>query len=327
MADRICCHCAYLVEPERLKSFRELLSFKMAFPICANHADSPGRARGGGRLRGGRRGGRLRVAIRRRRTRLRMTAMTETHSDLKIEGVPPALGEPLKLLTAHLEASLADNLSGITVVGSALTDDFRPGASDINTVVLLRRHTTAALGAIASMAKPLRKQNLSPPLLMTQAYIDRSRDVFGVEFLDFQLTHRTVLGDDPFASLAFEKADVRQQCERELKATLIRLRQGFIASAGNHKLIRDVLIAAGKGLAPLLRAMLWLQDVERSGTMEPTFRRAAEEFSVNLDAAVKAERWRYEKPRLTDAEIESAFESIYAATDRLAEIVDGLEVA
>jgi len=151
--------------------------------------------------------------------------------------------------------------------------------------------------------------------------------VFGVEFLDFQLTHRTVLGDDPFASLTFSKAEVRLQCERELKATLIRLRQGYIASAGHNKLIRDVLIAAAKGLAPLLRAMLWLKDADRPNTMDATFREAGGEFSVKLDAVVAAERWRYEKPRLTGTEIESAFESIYATADRLAEIVDGLEVA
>ncbi len=45
MVKPICFNCAYLVEPERLKSFRELLSFKMVFPICVNHADSPGQAR------------------------------------------------------------------------------------------------------------------------------------------------------------------------------------------------------------------------------------------------------------------------------------------
>lgn len=253
--------------------------------------------------------------------------MAESHNDLKIEGLPQAVGEPVKLLAAHLEASLADNLSGITVVGSALTDAFRPGVSDINTVVLLKRHGIAALNAIASMAKPMRKQNVSPPLLMTKVYIDRSRDVFGVEFLDFQLTHRTVLGEDPFASLTFNKSDVRLQCERELKATLIRLRQGYIASAGKHKLIRDVLVAAGKGLAPLLRAMLWLKDIDRPTTMDATFRKGAEEFSVKLDAVIAAERWRYEKPRATDLEIEDAFESIYVAIDSLAEIVDGLEVA
>ena len=253
--------------------------------------------------------------------------MTAARNDLTLDGIDPAIQEPLRLLADSLRASLAGNLGSITVVGSALTTDYRPGASDINAVVVLNEHSTTTLNAIASMAKPMRKKHLAPPLLMTPSYIERSRDVFGVEFLDFQLTHRTILGDDPFTALTFQKADVRLQCERELKATLIRLRQGYLAAAGNRKLVRDVLIATAKGLAPLVRAMLWLQDIERPTTTDPTFRTGASTFSVDLDAARAAERWRYEKPRLHEGDIERTFASIYAAADKLATAVDELEVA
>jgi len=252
--------------------------------------------------------------------------MAESKNALHLQGLPEALGESLTLLAEQLGESLADNLQSITVVGSALTDDFRAGVSDINTVLILGQYKTAALNAIAALAKPMRKKKLSPPLLMTASYIERSRDVFGVELLDFQLTHGTVLGSDPFESLRFEKRDVRLQCERELKATLIRLRQGYIAAAGNNKLVRDVLIAAAKGLAPLLRAMLWLKDSDRPRTMEATFRQGAAAFEVKLDAVVTAERWRYEKPRLTSNDIETAFESIYTAVEHLATTVDALEL-
>jgi len=253
--------------------------------------------------------------------------MPSTQDELKLDGLSEAIRAPITLLADSLRASLAQNLAGVTIVGSVLTDDYRPGASDINTVVLLGQHETAALTAMAAMAKPLHKKHISPPLLMTADYIERSRDVFGVEFLDFQLTHRTVLGDDPFAALAFEKAEVRLQCERELKATLIRLRQGYIAAAGNKKLIRDVLIATAKALAPLFRAILWLKDIDRPQTMTATFQKAASELDVDLGAVEAAERWRYEKPRLTDSDIAAAFESIYAATDKLAQTVDAMEVA
>jgi hypothetical protein len=232
----------------------------------------------------------------------------------------------VELLTQELRAALGTNLASLTVVGSALTTDFKPGGSDINTVVVLGEYKTAALDAIAALGKFLRKQKLSPPLMMTTAYIERSRDVFGVELLDFQLTHRTVAGDDPFAALEFEKRDVRLQCERELKATLIRLRQGYLAAAGNKKLVRDVLIAAAKGLAPLLRAMLWLKDIDRPPTMEATFEKAAGQFNVNLQAVITAEQWRYEKVRLADSDVEAAFESIYTAVDRLATAVDAMEL-
>jgi hypothetical protein len=160
---------------------------------------------------------------------------------------------------------------------------------------------------------------------MTLSYIERSLDVFGVELLDFQLTHRTVLGDDPFANLTFEKKDVRLQCERELKAMLIRLRQGYIAAAGHKKLVRDILISTAKGLSPLLRAILWLKDTERPAGSEKTFRKASELFTIKLDSLITAEQWRHEKRRLDESRIDNIFESVYSSIEQFAETVDKLE--
>ena len=161
---------------------------------------------------------------------------------------------------------------------------------------------------------------------MTQSYIERSRDVFGVEFLDFQLAHETIMGDDPFTSLEFDKKDVRLQCERELKAMLIRLRQGYIAAAANKKLVRDILISTARGMAPLLRAMLWLKDIDRPALAEPTFTKAAYEFSIDTNPLTSAIKWRHEKIRLSETEMENAFESVYSVVEQLAGIVDKLKV-
>jgi hypothetical protein len=249
--------------------------------------------------------------------------MLETRQEFRLTGVPQAIHEPVAVLVEQLTAALPDNLDSVTLVGSALTTDFHPRVSDINTVVVVHRDDMAALRAIGSLGKTLRKKHLSAPLLMTPSYIERSRDVFGVELLDFQLTHRTVLGEDPFAALMFVKPNVRLQCERELKATLSRLRQGYLTSGGHRGLIQDVLVAAVKGLAPLVRAMLWLKDLDRPSTMEATFRKGFEVFGANLDAAVAIERQRRDGSRGSD--VESSFESVYAAVEQLASVVDTLE--
>ena len=252
--------------------------------------------------------------------------MTEDNKGLRLESVPEQIREPLRLYAEKLTAGLGDNLHSITVVGSSLTEDFKPGQSDINTVLVLGKQTLASLNTIASLAKPMRKKKISAPVLMTPSYIEWSRDVFGVEFLDFQRTHRTILGTDPFEPLSFDKKDVRLQCERELKAMLIRLRQGYIAAAANRRLVRDILISTAKGLAPLLRAMLWLKDAERPDGAEPTFSKAASVFSVNMDSLLTVGKWRHEKVRLSETEMENTFESVYATVDQLALVVDKLEV-
>ncbi len=246
--------------------------------------------------------------------------------ELKVDALRDEIREPVKTFAEKLTAALGDNLQSITIIGSSLTKDFSPGQSDINTVLVLGRQTLDSLKSIAGMAKSMSKKKLAVPLLMTPDYIERSRDVFGIEFLDFQLTHQTILGSDPFTSLTFAKADVRLQCERELKATLIRLRQGYIASAGNRKLVRDMLISAVSGLVPLLRAMLWLKDIDRPQRAEPVFTKAGSEFSIKTEFLIAARKWRYEKIRPQENEITAAFESIYKTVEQLALIVDKLEV-
>jgi hypothetical protein len=252
--------------------------------------------------------------------------MADTYPAPQLDTVRETVREPLRNLVHQLQTRLRDNLRGVSVVGSALTDDFQPDASDINTVVLLDRHDATTLNEVASLARPLSRQRLSPPLLMTPFYIERSRDVFGVEFLDFQLTHQTILGADPFDTIHVEKADVRLQCERELKAMLVRMRQGYVAAAGDKGLVQDILISTAKGLAPLARAMLWLNDRERPRTMEAALKKAADQFDVDLDAAIAAERWRYARPRLTQADIQSAFAAILDAVDRLTTTIDEMKL-
>lgn len=252
--------------------------------------------------------------------------MPENKKTLQLTGLRDEIHASVRAFADKLIAELGDNLQSITVVGSSLTEDFKPGRSDTNTVLVLEKQTFDSLKNIADTAKSMSKRKLSPPLLMTPTYIERSRDVFGIEFLDFQLTHKTIFGNDPFTSLSFDKKDIRLQCERELKATLIRLRQGYIAAAARKNLVRDILISTTKGLVPLLRAMLWLKDIDREAKAETTIIKAAIEFSVNMDPLLRAGSWQHENVRLHKNEIENTFEGVYITVEELAQFVDKLEV-
>jgi len=252
--------------------------------------------------------------------------MADIQNTVRLDMLRENIREPLRIMLADLRAGLRDNLRSLTVVGSSLTGDYKPGDSDINTVAVLDSLSTEVLNTISTLTKSFRRDRLSVPLLMTPSYIERSRDVFGIELLDFQLIHQTILGEDPFAPLTFEKVNVRLQCERELKAMLVRLRQGYIAAGGKWRAVHEVLVATAKGLTPLVRAMLWLHDVERPATMAPALRKASEEFKVNLEAAVAAQQWRFKKPRLTPVDIQNHFAAIFGAVDSLTTTIDELKL-
>jgi hypothetical protein len=256
----------------------------------------------------------------------RAKAMTENSRELKLDLVREEAHKPLSRMAEKLMAGLGENLRSITVVGSSVTGDFVPGVSDINTVLVLGKHDMDSLKVTAALAGSMRKRKIAAPLLMTASYIDRSRDVFPVEFLDFQLMHQTILGEDPFAGLVFAKKDVRLQCERELKAALVRLNQGYITAAGKSGIVRDILISASISLASLLRAMLWLKDVARPVEVTKVFAKAAVEFGIMGDSVKQIWNWKYSRPYLSGGDIAKAFETIWSTADRLAIIVDELEV-
>ncbi len=245
---------------------------------------------------------------------------------LKVDGLRDDIREPVKMFGQKLVEDIGDNLRSLSVVGSSLTGDFRPGKSDINTVLVVNEQNVSLLNILAGLGKAMGRKRIKAPILMTPAYIEQSRDVFGIEFLDFQLIHRTILGSDPFEEMTFEKQHVRLQCERELKATLIRLRQGYIAAVNQTKMIRLLLTSTAGGLVPLLRAMLWLKDVERLRDSTKVFDRSAEVFSVKPGMLINVRQWRDKKIRAGKGEIINAFGSIYKTVEQLAELVDKLQV-
>lgn len=252
--------------------------------------------------------------------------MAENTKNLDLGGLREEISDPVKFFSEQVITSFGDNLESITIFGSSLTNDYTAGKSDINTVLVLKTQTIDSLNTIADMAKAMQKKAIAVPVLMTPAYIETSMDVFGIEFLDFQLNHNTIYGNDPFGSLTILKSDVRLQCERELKAMLIRLRQGYIAAGANKRLVRDILISTAAGLLPLLRAILWLKDIEREILAEDVFAKAGSEFNFSPDSLIEANSWKHSKASQQKGEIESIFESVYSKVEQLASTVDGLEV-
>jgi predicted nucleotidyltransferase len=91
-----------------------------------------------------------------------------------------------------------DLIHSIHIVGSALTRDFDPKNSDINSVVVLENMNLKFLEFLAPLGKKYGKKRIAAPLIMTPEYIDTSLDVFPIEFFNIQKLHYTIFGKDVF---------------------------------------------------------------------------------------------------------------------------------
>ena len=243
-------------------------------------------------------------------------------SDSKLNDVAAERFKPFQdeILKSH-----KDNIHSITIFGSALTDDFNPEKSDVNSVLVLNKMDLGFLEVLASLGKTYGKKGISAPLIMTPEYVMHSVDVFPIEFLNIKLLHETLFGEDLFQPLVIERKDLRLQCERELKVRLIGLRQGYISSMGDAKILSELFINTISGYIPLFRGVILLLRKEPPLKNEDVLQVLKDASGVNTQVFKTMLRQKRQKTKLTISHLNEIFKDYYAAVEKLGDITDGIE--
>jgi hypothetical protein len=218
-----------------------------------------------------------------------------------------------------------DNVHSIYITGSALTADYNPGRSDINSVLMLNRMDLKLVECYAPLGKKYGKKGVAAPLIMTPAYIGSSADVFPMEFFNIKLLHACVYGTDFFVDLNFADSDLRHQCERELKSRLVGLRQGFIAAAGDRKLLANEFVRSFSGYIPLFRAVIRLLGDDPPLTGGDVLKALEKVSGVAMDGFRTVMNEKRKPGKLSSDQLIGIFEQYYTAVEKLGDIIDALE--
>lgn len=178
--------------------------------------------------------------------------------DVDLRHLDVSLRDPFRDLVRQFAAVAGDALLGLAAFGGRVHNDPLFRLSAACSVAVLSRFDLTMLERIASAGVRLGRAGLAAPLIMTPDYILASRDSFPLELLEIQRTQILLRGEDYFSRLTFEAADVRLQCEREMKSELMLLRQGLLAAAGNRRSLTLLLTAAAERAVRILRGVLHL---------------------------------------------------------------------
>ncbi len=246
-------------------------------------------------------------------------------SDLMLEKLRPEVSEKVKPFFEEVLVGYREGIHSIHVTGSAITDDFDPKASDINSIFVLNEMDVKFLELIAPRGKKYRKSRIAAPLIMTPSYIEDSLDVFPIEFLNFSLIHETVYGEDILSGLEIGHGDLRIQCEREIKAKLIGLRQGYLASMGEPKPLAEGLIGAITAHIPLFRGVIRLFGATPPVAWDDVLFKLEQVTGVNCDIFKKVLAEKREKAKLSLTELNTLFEDYYATAERLGKKVNEIK--
>ncbi|MBN2319399.1 MAG: hypothetical protein JXR49_10000 [Acidobacteria bacterium] len=242
--------------------------------------------------------------------------------DLALDKLKPAAAKKIKPFLEEMLAGYREKIHSIHITGTAITDDFDEKISDVNSVIVLKEMDLKFLELLAPLGKKYGKQKVAAPLIMTPGYINSSLDVFPIEFLNFKYIHSTVFGEDILENLPIDRMNLRHQCERELKTTLIWLRQGYLSALGDKKLLAEGFVRSITGHIPLFRGIIMLFGEALPVIQNDVITTLGRVAGVNTDVFAKVLREKHEKVKLTIEELNTIFEEYYAATERLGAIID-----
>jgi hypothetical protein len=119
------------------------------------------------------------------------------------------------------------------------------------------------LAACVPLADSWQRRRIAVPLLLSRTELERTLDVFPLEYAGIQATLTMVRGLNPFAALAIQPADVRRALEAQAKSHLIHLREGFLESQGEAYAIGALLAASVAPFRTLLTGVLRLAEPGR----------------------------------------------------------------
>lgn len=174
-----------------------------------------------------------------------------------IEDLPQDTQDILARYIEQIRQQWSADLDGLVLFGSAARGDFITGRSNLNILLVVRNLTVDLLRRAGQLHRQWGPQNIIAPLVMTEDDLKRSCHLFPLEYLQMTQHHLVLAGRNPFGDTPVDPARLGWQCEHELMANLLRVRQRFIEGEGRIEAIQALLILSITAVLPCLRGLLF----------------------------------------------------------------------
>jgi hypothetical protein len=216
------------------------------------------------------------------------------------------------------------NLVSVILYGSAAAGDYVADHSDVNLLCVLRETSFASMQALSPAVAWWREQKRRTPLIMGTEELRRSADVFSIELLDMQQSHRVLWGEDVLKTLVIPTQFHRVQLEYELREKTILLRQGLLSAAGNAPAMWELLLRSLPAFATLFRHALQELGEPATPSKREAVQKLADRIGCDAGAFLQLLDIREHKADRKTADVNALFgrylktvEQVTAAVDRM----------
>jgi hypothetical protein len=109
-------------------------------------------------------------------------------------------------------------------------------------------------------------RGIAVPLMLASGELERTIDIFPLEYSAILADYQVVRGPDPFQGISIPIEDIRRATEGQAKSHLIHLREAFLESHGETTRIGRLIASSAAPLRALLTNIARLPDAG-AGTM------------------------------------------------------------
>lgn len=235
----------------------------------------------------------------------------------------------VKFARALIDA-FGENLYSLILFGSAARsskrkgDDFKEGASDVNTVIILENVTRHELNAILEIGRKFKGSGLAIPLVFKRGHIVSSLDTFPLEFSDMKNCHILLHGADPLENAVIETKNLRHQCEVEFKGQLVQLRRGYLASGEEQEALTALISASVTSILAACRGMVLIAGMTPPDNKSDLLKLVHDNYDVDTSPIDEALQIKHGEAGGATAALEALFDKYLASIEKLADVVDRL---
>ena len=230
----------------------------------------------------------------------------------------------LNELVKRLQEAYGGDLVSVVLYGSAASGDHQAKFSDLNVICILKQVGVVELRKGEKAVQWWIKQKQPAPLLISVEAVQNAHDVFPIEFLDIQQSHRVLHGEDLFARIGVDRTNHRRQVEYELRSSLLRLRQRYLTLQGQEKEVLQLMAKSLPSFATLARHALILGGAAAPARKREVFDAASARFGFDPAPFHTLLSIREGIEKRTGEEVHSLFASYLDQITKLTEAVDRL---
>ena len=227
-------------------------------------------------------------------------------------------------LVERLKLAVGANLESFVLFGSAVSEEFHPDFSDINTLCIVRELSAATLDTVAPVFSWWSRKKYPVPLLFSRTELEDSADVFAIELFDICQRHRIVYGENIFKTMQVPMGKHRVQLEHDLRAKLLTIRQLYIEAGGDDTRVRKLMLDSVPNFGTLFRHAMIVLGMQPGIHRADAIRALADRLKFDPGVFLQLFDVRARKAKESEMNARSGFAKYLEGIDKVIQAVDAL---